>query len=70
MFHRRCSNVFVILFYFVEQGPVVQGIVSLTNSLRAQLVKCFAALWQNTLKFLVRKAFAELLTVFNKNIGI
>ena len=26
------------------QGPVVQSIVSLTSSLRGQLVKCFAAL--------------------------
>ena len=65
MFHRRCSNVVSVkLFYFVEQGPVVQGIVNLTNSLRAQLVKCFTTWWQNALTFLVRKAFAELLTVF------
>ena len=27
-----------------EQGPVVQSIVSLTSSLRGQLVKCFTAL--------------------------
>ena len=28
----------------VSQGPVVQSIVSLTSSLRGQLVKCFATL--------------------------
>ena len=31
--------------YFVEgQGPVVQSIVSLTSSLRGQLIKCFTNL--------------------------
>ena len=28
----------------LEQGPVVQSIVSLTSSLRGQLVKCFTTL--------------------------
>ena len=28
----------------IEQGPVVQSIVSLTSSLRGQLVKCFTTL--------------------------
>ena len=27
--------------YFVNQGPVVQSIVSLTSSLRDRLIKCF-----------------------------
>ena len=50
-------------------GPVVQSIVSLTSSLRGQLVKCFMTLLPNTLKFFVekmREAFAlqKLLTVF------
>ena len=34
-----------------NQGPVVQSIVSLTSSLRGQLVKCFMTLQPNTLKF-------------------
>ena len=30
--------------YFTVQGPVVQSFVSLTSSLRGQLIKCFTAL--------------------------
>ena len=30
--------------YFKGQGPVIQSIVSLTSSLRGQLVKCFTTL--------------------------
>ena len=37
------------------QGPVVQSIVSLTSSLRGQLVKCFLILYPNTLIFLLKK---------------
>ena len=36
-------------------GPVAQGIVSLTNSLRGQLVKCFTTLLSNTMIFFVEK---------------
>ena len=36
-------------------GPVVQSIVSLTSSLRGQLVKCFKNLYPNTLIFLLKK---------------
>ena len=55
------------------QGPVVQSIVSLTSSLRVQVVKCFAILQPNTLKFFVekmRKAFAmqKLLIFFSTKI--
>ena len=42
-------------------GPVLQSIVSLTSSLRGQLVKCFNTLLLNTLIFFVekmREAFA------------
>ena len=59
-----------------HQGPVFQSIVSLTSSLRGQLVKCFTTLSPNTLIFFVekmREAFAlqKLLTFFSaKNIGI
>ena len=58
-----------------DLGPVVQSIVSLTSSLRGQLVKCFTSLYPNTLKCFIenlRKAFAvqKLFTFFNKNIGI
>ena len=30
--------------FFINQGPVVQSIVSLTSSLRDQLAKCFTTL--------------------------
>ena len=55
------------------QGPVVQSIVSLTSSLRGQLVKCFMTLQPNILKFFVKKkreAFAlqKLLTFFQQKI--
>ena len=57
-------------------GPVDQSIISLTSSLRGQLVKCFTTLFPNTLIFFVekmREAFAlqKLLTFFQqKKIGI
>ena len=38
----KCHFMFVCCN--VHQGPVVQSIVSLKNSLRAQLVKCFMTL--------------------------
>ena len=38
-----------------HSGPVVQSIVSLTSSLRGQLVKSFATLLPNTLTFLLKK---------------
>ena len=34
----------LITFNLINQGPVVQSIVSLTSSLRGQLVKCFMIL--------------------------
>ena len=54
-------------------GPVVQSMVSLTGSLRSQLVKYFTTLLLNTLKFFVekmREAFAlqKLLTFFQQKI--
>ena len=53
-------------------APVVQSIVSLTSSLRGQLIKCFTTLLPNTLIFFVekmREAFAS--HIFStKNIGI
>ena len=57
----------------VDQGPVVQSMVSLTSSLRGQLVKYFTTLLLNTLKFFVekmREAFAlqKLLTLFQQKI--
>ena len=53
-------------------GPVVQSIVSLTSSLRGQLVKSFTTLQPNTLKFLVEKMrTAKACHIFSrKNIGI
>ena len=62
-----------IFHTFEIQGSVVQSIVSLTNSLRGQFVKCFTTLVPNTLKFFVekmREAFAlqKLLTFFQQKI--
>ena len=56
-----------------DQGPVVQSIVSLTSSLRGQLVKYFMTLLANTLIFFVEKmseAFAvqKRLTFFQQKI--
>ena len=56
-------------FLMCHSGPVVQSIVSLTSSLRGQLVKCFTTLLPNILIFFVekmREAFAmqKLLTFF------
>ena len=39
----------------VFQGLVVQSIVSLTSSLRGQLIKCFTTVQPSTLKFFVEK---------------
>ena len=59
--------------YDIDQGPVVQSIVSLTSSLRGQLIKYFTSLKTNTLIFFVekmREAFAlqKLLTFFQQKI--
>ena len=40
---------------FDQSGPIVQSIVSLTSSLRGQLVKCFMTLKPDTLIFLLEK---------------
>ena len=53
------------------QGPVAQSSVSLTSSLRGQLVKCFTTIETNRRIFFVAKmgeAFAmqKLLIFFNK----
>ena len=40
---------------YKDLGPVVQSIVSLTSSLRGQLVKCFKILQPNTLNFFLNK---------------
>ena len=64
----------LFLFYHNKEtlahlGPVVQSIVSLTSSLRGQLIKCFMTVL-NTLIFFVEK-MQKLLTSFQqKNIGI
>ena len=73
-FLARLNEVFftsAILYYTsADMGPVVQSIVSLTNSLRGQLVKCFTTLLPNTLIFFLKKreAFAmqKLLTFFQQ----
>ena len=61
-FHASISdNDLVLLDSCVLLDPVVQSIVSLTSSLRGQLVKYFTTLLPNTHKFFVenmREAFA------------
>ena len=57
----------------MNQGPVVQSIISLTSSLRGQIVKSFTTLLPNTLIFFIekiREAFAlqKLLTFFQQKI--
>ena len=64
------SHFFILTHH---QGPVVQSIVSLTSSLRGQLIKCFTTLQPNTLIFFVetmREAFArqKLITFFQPKI--
>ena len=72
--HNQPSPKFLCMFACSKnQGPVVQSIVSLTSSLRGQLVKCFKTLLPNTLIFFVekmREAFAlqKLLTFFQQKI--
>ena len=62
------------MFAVVYQGPVVQSIVSLTSSLRGQLIKCFTTSLLNTLIFFVekmREAFAKASHTFStKNTGV
>ena len=41
--------------FLEDQGPVVQNLVSLTSSLRGQLVRCFKTLLLKTLIFFVEK---------------
>ena len=58
---------------FEYQGPVVQSIITLTSSLRGQLIKCFTTLLPNTLIYFdekMREAFAlqKLLTFFQQKI--
>ena len=53
-----------------QQGPVVQSIVSITSSLRGQLVKCYLTIKQNTQIFFVEKNERSFPHFFNKNIGI
>ena len=64
---------FPTVMYMGVLGPVVQSIVSLTSSLRGQLVKCFTTLLLSKPIFFVekmREAFAlqKLLTFFQQKI--
>ena len=56
---------------FYNLGPVVQSIVSLTSSLRGQLVKYYTILLPNIMIFLLKKCekllqFKSFSNVFNK----
>ena len=62
-FYRRLAGAIdsIVLFAKSEvpghndQGPVVQGIVGLTSSLRGEVFKCFMTLWPKTMIFLLEK---------------
>ena len=71
------KNVFLFQITAQHLGPVVQSIVSLTSSLRGQLVKCFTTLLPNALNFFVEKKNKRSFCIakssdffFNKSIGI
>ena len=53
-------NILMVVGRIIEQGPVVESIVSLTSS-RSQLFKCFKTLLPNTLIFFVEKKIEKLL---------
>ena len=68
------SIIFLKLTQVVNLGPVVQSMVSLTSSLRGQLLKYFTTLLLHTLTFFVEKmkeAFAmqKLFTFFQQKIN-
>ena len=46
------AQIFIKFSVFLD--PIVQSIVSLTSSLRGNLVKCFMTLFPNTLIFFVK----------------
>ena len=50
---------------YINQGPVVQSIVSLTSSLRGQLIKCFMTLLPNTYWYFLLKKWEKLLRCKN-----
>ena len=52
MFYEETRATIPELSTHKDHGPVVQSIISLTSSLRGQLVKCFTILQPNSLKFL------------------
>ena len=61
---------FQLIILVANHGPVVQSIVSLTSSLRGQLVKCLRLYTQKHKYFLLKK-WEKLFTFFStKNIGI
>ena len=55
-------------YIFVDQGPVVQNLVSLTMSLRHKFVKQISAKVTNTLLFFVEKMLEGFSHFFNKKI--
>ena len=60
-----------LAFYFLQQlGPVVQSIVSLKSSLRAQLIKCFTIFLLNTLMFYAEKMIEASHIFSTKNISV
>ena len=67
------KKLILMVLLFLVQGPVVQSMVSLTSSLRGQLVKCFTTLGPNTLNIFdekMREAFAlqKLLSMFQQKL--
>ena len=67
----KINTVHVLLYHpFRPQGPVVKSILSLTSSLKGQLVKLFTTLLPNTLIVFVEKMRIAFHIFSTKNIGL
>ena len=49
------ATCYIYCYVHLGKGPVSQSIVSLTSSLRGELIKCFTTLKPNTQIFLLKK---------------
>ena len=66
MVERLCVKLY-FMSAKVDQGPVVQSFVSLTMSLRRQLVNYMPTTYANTHLFFVGYALQKILTFFQQN---
>ena len=54
----------------INLGPVVQSVVSLTDSLVVKMLTALVSTISNSQVFLLKKKIQKLLTFFSRNIGI